>query len=205
MIDALSQEVDFRDNALAFFYCDYADYETFDPSTTLGTIIRQLLVVRANIEERIAVKIRAAYGNGIRKASPGDLFQLLEIIVQEHHHRVYIILDGVDEALPDTQEKLLSGFARLSASCGTLLKLYISTREITLISDYFPSYLSFDISESSAAEDIENYIQASVQQRLHNLPVILNHPYLEESAIRQLAAKAQGMWVIPIFPPRLLP
>lgn len=205
MIDALSQEVDFRDRALAFFYCDYADYETFDLSTILGTIIQQLLVFKPNIEERIAAKIRAAYDNGIRKSSPGDLFQLLELIVHEYQHCVYIVLDGVDEVLPDTQKTLLSGFAKLSASCGTLLKLYVSAREITLISDYFPSYLSFDISESRAAEDIENYIKASVQQRLHSLPVILNHPYLEESAVRELAAKAQGMWVIPIFPPGLFP
>lgn len=193
MIDALSQEVEFQQNAMAFFYCDYADYETLDASTILGTIIQQLLDIRPSIDERIAVKIREAYGDVVRKSSPADLFKLLESIVREHHHSVYIVLDGVDEATPDTQEKLLSGFSMLSASCGTLLKLYFSTRQVTLISDHFPSYLSFNISESSADEDIENYIKASVQQRLHSLPIMLNHPYLEESAVRQLTAKAQGM------------
>ena len=149
--------------------------------------------IRPSIEERIAAKIREAYGDGIRNPSPADLFQLLESIVREHHHSVYIVLDGVDKVTPDTQEKLLSGFSMLSASCGTLLKLYFSPREITLISDHFPSYFSFNISESSADEDIENYIKVSVQQRLHSLPIMLNQPCLEESAVRQLTAKAQGM------------
>ena len=193
MIDALSQEVEFQQNAMAFFYCDYADYETLDASTILGTIIQQLLDIRPSIKETIAVKIREAYGDGIRKSSPADLFQLLDFIIRHYHHTVYVVLDGVDETTPETQEKLLSGFSMLSESCGKLLKLYFSTRDITQISDHFPSYLSFNISESGADEDLENYIKASVHQRLHSLPIMVNHPYLEESAVRQLTVKAQGM------------
>ena len=52
----------------------------------------------------------------------GGLFQLLEFIVR-NITTVYIILDGVDKALPENQEKLLSSFVKLSVSCGTLLNL----------------------------------------------------------------------------------
>lgn len=193
MINALSKEVDGQHNAVAYFYCDYADHETLNASAIIGTIIQQLMVIRPHIEETIAVKIRDAYGDGMRNPSPGDLIKVLELIILNHHQCVYIILDGVDEASPDTQEKLLNNFAKLSAPCGTLLRLFISSRETTLMSDYFPSCLSFKVSESIVAEDIENFIQASVQQRLHSLPVMLSHPYLEESAVNELTAKAQGM------------
>lgn len=179
--------------AVAYFYCDYADYETLDASTILGTIIQQLLVVRPSIEETIAVKIREAFGDGIRKPSAGDLTKILEFIILEYHQCVYIVLDGVDEASPDTQEMLLSSFAKLSTSCSTLLRLYFSTREIALRSTHFPSCLSFNVSENHVAEDIQHYIKASVQQRLHSLPVMFNHPYLEEDAVHELTAKAQGL------------
>lgn len=193
MINALSQEMDCQHTAVAYFYCDYADHETLDASAILGTIIQQLLVVRSSIDEVTAVKIREAYGDGMRKPLPCDLTKILEGIIHNYHHCVYIILDGVDEANPDTQEKLFGSFAKLLISCGTLLRLYFSTREITLMSDHFPSCLSFDVSESRVAEDIDHYVKVSVQQRLHSLPVMLNHPYLEENAVLELTAKAHGL------------
>ena len=193
MIDALSQEVDRPDTAVAYFYCEYADQETLDCSVILGTIIQQLLLDRPIIDEVIAAKIRKAYDDGLRKASPTDLVNCLERIILDCYHRVYIVLDGVDEASTDAQGKLFSHLVKLSASCSTLLRLYISTREIALIPHHFPSCLKFDASESRVSEDIELYIKSSVQERLHSLPVMVNYPYLERSAIRELTAKAKGL------------
>ena len=193
MIDSLSQAIDRSDTAVAYFYCEYADQETLDCSVILGTIIQQLLLGRPIIDEAIAAKIRKAYDDGLRKASPTDLVKCLERIILDYYHRVYIVLDGVDEASTGAQEKLLSNLAKLSASCSTLLRLFISTREITLIPHYFPSCLSFDVSESLVSEDIELYIKSSVQERLHSLPVMVRYPYLERSAVRELTAKAKGL------------
>lgn len=195
VINALAQEVDHQENAVVFVYCDYADHETLDARAMLGAITQQLLTPRPSIEEVIAVKIRKTYGDGMQSPSLGDLIEILEFIILHYHHRVYIILDGVDEAGLTTQEKLLISFAKLSTSCSTFLRLYFSTREITPTSDHFPSCLSFDISEHSVAEDIEHYIKASVRQRLHTLPVMLNNPHLEESAVLELTAKAQAMFL----------
>ncbi len=192
MINALSHEVDSRQKALAYFYCDYADQETLDASVILGTIIQQLLIGRPLIDDVIAAKIREAYNEGMRKPSPVDLIKILEHIIREYQC-VYIVLDGVDEASPDTQERLFASFAKLSVSLRGLLKLYISTRETTLMPCHFPSGLSFEVSDSCVSEDIEHYIKASVQQRLHALPVLDNYPYLEERAVLELTAKAQGL------------
>ena len=193
MIDSLSQEVHRPDTAVAYFYCEYADQETLDSSVILGTIIQQLLIGKHVIDEVIAAKIRKAYDDGLRKASLTDLVNCLERIILDYYHRVYIVLDGVDEASTDAQEKLFSNLAKLSASCSTLLRLYISTREITLIPHHFPSCLRFDVSESRVSEDIELYIKSSVQERLHSLPVMVSYPYLEQSAVRELTAKAKGL------------
>ena len=193
MIDSLSKEAEGQDTAVAYFYCDYADQETLDSSVILGTIIQQLLIRRSTIEEAIAVNIREAYGDGLGKASPPHLVRLLERIILDHYRCVYIVLDGVDEASPDTQEKLFSNLAKLSASCSTHLRLYISTRDISLMPHHFPSCLSFDVGESRVTEDIEHYIEASVQQRLRSLPVMASYPYLEGKAVRELTAKAKGL------------
>ena len=193
VIDHLYRDVDSPHSAVAHFYCDYADQLTLDISVILGTIIQQLLIGRPSIEQVVATKIREAYGDGVQKASSVDLINILQLIILDDTRCVYIILDGVDEASPDTQEKLFSSLAKLSTSCSTLLKLYISSREITLIPHHFPSCLSFDISESRVSEDIEDYIKASVQQRLHGLPVMASHPYLEESVVHELSAKAKGL------------
>ena len=157
MINALSQEVDGRHSALAYFYCDYADQETLDASVVLATIIQQLLIVRPIIEDVIAAKIREAYGDGMRNPSPGDLIKILEYIIQDYQ-RVYIVLDGVDEASQDTQEKIFANFATLTVS--QLERLNVSVNVIS--------------------EDIEHYIKASVQARLHHLPVVKNYPYLKQ-------------------------
>lgn len=193
MIESLSQEVDHQHSGLAYFYCDYADQETLDDSVILGTIIQQLLLSKHGIEDVIAAKIQEACTDGLSKASSTDLVKILELIILDSYHRVYIVVDGVDEASASTQERLFSNLAKLSASCGTLLRLYISTREIFLMPHHFPSCLTFDVSESRVSEDIEHYIEASVQQRLHSLPVIATYPYLEGSAVRELTAKAKGL------------
>lgn len=194
VINALSQEVDGRHSALAYFYCDYADQETLDASVILGTIIQQLLIARPVMEDVIAAKIREAYGYGMRKPSSDDLIKILDCIILEYQC-VYIVLDGVDEASPDTQERLFANFAKLSVIHPRLLRLFFSTRLITLMPYHFPSCLSFNISDNVVSEDIEHYIKASVQQRLHNLPVIDNYPYLEERAVLELTAKAQGLFL----------
>ena len=129
----------------------------------------------------------------MRKPSPADLNLILEFIILNNYNRVYLILDGLDEASSETQEELLRNLAKLLASCGTSLRLYFSTRQTTLMSDSFPSCLSLDVLEGNVTGDIDHYVKASVQQRLHNLPVILSHSYLEESAVLELTAKAQGM------------
>ena len=193
VIEYLSHEVDRQHSVVAYFYCDYADSVTLDASVILGTITQQLLIGRQSIEEAIAAKIREAYGNGMRRASPDDLIKIMEFIIRNYYDYVYIILDGIDETGPDIQKTLFSGLAKLSSSCSTLLRLYISTREITLIPYYFPRCLRFDVSESRASEDIEFYIKASVQQRLHGLPVLSSYPYLEKSVIHELMTKAQGL------------
>lgn len=193
MIDSLSQAVHRPDTAVAFFYCEYADQETLDCSVILGTLIQQLLLDRPIIDEMIAAKIRKAYDDGLRKASPTDLLDCLERIILNCYHCVYIVLNGVDEASTDAQENLFGNLAKLSASCSTLLRLYISTRETTLIPRHFPSCLSMDLSETRGSGDIELYIQSSVQERLHSLPVVVRYPYLEQSAVRELTAKAKGL------------
>ena len=193
MINALSQGVAGQDTIVAYFYCDYADRDTLEASVILGTVIQQLLAVKSTIEEAIAVKIRDTFNHGISKPSPGELSRILECIILEYHHRVYIFIDGLDEAGLETQEKVLSNLARLSTSCGTLLRLYISARKISLRSAYFSSCLSLNVSESRVEEDMERYIKASVQIRLRSLPVMLTHPYLEQSAVHELTAKAHGL------------
>ena len=193
MINFLTLEQDCQHNAVAYFYCDYADSETLDATIILGTIIQQLLVGRPSIAEEIAAKIREAYSDGMRRASPHDLINILDFIILNYCHYVYIVLDGVDETSPDIQDKLFSSLAKLSASCGPFLRLYISTREITPIPHHFPSCLSFDVSESRGSEDIEYYVKESVQQRLHNLPVITSYPYLESSVVQELTTRAHGL------------
>ena len=193
MIDSLSQAVHRPDTAVAFFYCEYADQETLDCSVILGTLIQQLLLDRPIIDELIAAKIRKAYDDGLRKASPTDLLDCLERIILDCYHCVYIVLDGVDEASIDVQDNLFRNLAKLSASCTTLLRLYISTRETTLMPHHFPSCSRMDLSESRGSGDIELYIQSSVQERLHSLPVIVLYPYLEQSTVRELTAKAKGL------------
>ena len=192
MIGFLSQE-DRQSNTVAYFYCDYADSETLDASVILGTITQQLLIGRPSIEEEIAAKIREAYSDGMRRASPDDLVKILEFIILNYNHHVYIILDGVDETSPDIQGKLFSILAKLSASCRPFLRLYISTRETSLIPHHFPSCSRFDVSESRGSEDIEYYVKQSVQQRLHSLPVMTTYPYLERSVVQELTTKAHGL------------
>ena len=193
MISFLSQEEDRQHNAVAYFYCDYADSETLDASVILGTIIQQLLVARSSIEEEIAAKIREAYSDGMRRASPHDLIMILEFIVLNYCHYVYIVLDGIDETSPDIQDILFGNLAKLSASCSPFLRLYLSTREITLVPHHFPSCLRFDVSESRSSEEIEYYVKESVRERLLSLPVMTTYPYLKSNVVQELTTKAHGL------------
>ena len=122
-----------------------------------------MLAVEPSIEEVIAVKIEDIFDHGFSKPSIGDLFEILESIILNYYQRVYIFIDGLDEASRDTQGKVLSNLVKLFNFCGTHLRLCVSTREIILRSADFPSCLSLNVSESRVTDDIENYIKASVQ------------------------------------------
>lgn len=106
---------------------------------------------------------------------------------------IYIVLDALDEADASVQHEILSMTQILQNLHGTVVKMFISSREDNQIINALKAHSSLHVSESTTGHDIERYVGALVADRLANHPVILNNPALETDVKQQLVAKAQGM------------
>ena len=192
MIDALCENAIQERSAIAYCYCDYADPNTLEASSVIGTIIQQLLIDRVMTDEVAAVTLRRVYGQGLRHPPCSELVELLCHALHEHNS-VYIILDGFDETNTENQEEIFDMLREILALQGVVVKIYFSGRENARFLDAFADHLHLHITENASAHDLNACIEYFVRESLAKHPVVVKQPILLEMARQELLAKAQGM------------
>lgn len=192
VVEALAQEVGNDSSGIAYFFCEYDEDNTLDPLAIIGTIIQQLLILQRRIPEPIATAIRDLYGHGIRKPTTEKLIALLCSVMEQYTY-VYVVIDAVDEAGPDTQDEILNLVKVLTSVDTTAAKVFFSSRESSSISEALRTWPRVNVSEGRTAKDVDAYIRASITKRLTGLEIMQNIPTLQAEAEHELMAKAKGM------------
>lgn len=180
--------------AIAYYYCEYRLPETQKVSNILGSLIRQLCGTSDEAFQELESYYKKC--NPARKEpicpTADDLSELLST-VSRCFESVMIVVDGLDEiADPEERGNVLELFSSLNTSdYGTIKCIYTSRDEID-IRERFEQFESISI--AAKGNDLELYVAAVIETRIHNRTLRVKDPFLKETIINGIISKANGMY-----------
>ena len=173
----------------SFFFCSYDDLASLKARTIFGSIARQLT---NDLPTEAFHKF---------ESTTADLTAILDFLktVLTEKRRYFIFLDGLDEC-EEVQFKELVNILRGLLDTPLLhIKLYFTTR--TSVMNWVPlklqpeRHIVLDTAENQAnvTRDIDNFVNASLQERLRENELQLGDPTLVLKIEDALKTGAQGM------------
>ncbi|KAL9094230.1 MAG: hypothetical protein Q9165_003370 [Trypethelium subeluteriae] len=180
---------------MCYFYCDYADQETLDPSRIIGCLARQLLQGMENIPRDIMQRVQRIFAHGSGYPTRDELESLFAECV-DAYPRVLLVIDGVDE-LAKVEQKILLRFIKslMSRSCSNIKVMVSSRREEREIRIALDWEYSVDLNVHNMSPDIETYTRASIDTKIKEGELIFADPSLRGEIIDALISGAKDMFL----------
>ncbi|KAM0796420.1 ankyrin repeat-containing domain protein [Usnea florida] len=184
------------DIAVAFFYCDYKNVATQDPTKIFGSLACQLALQ----DEQSCVKLQTFYAKHNPPDRPSIGFEhdeLRDLLVEmaSNFNDVMIIVDALDECGTQNKKvtKLLSSLNG-SGKIGNFKTLFFS-RDEQEIRDVLEEYDQVSIAAESS--DLRLFVGAEIELRIRNKDLRIKDISLKEDVMKRLVEGAQGMfrWV----------
>lgn len=191
MIDTLLTTPGVNDEAVVYFYCDYADHRTLDTCNILGSILLQLLRTKP-IPEPLVAMIKKCYEDGLRTPETKELIAIICTAV-ESFPEIFIVIDGLDECKKNVWQDVLVLIKDLIQKKTPCVKIFVSCREEDQILQGLAQYSHIQISTEVVSRDISAFIQGTVRSRLDSGDLKIHNSTLEKDITQKLEAKAQGM------------
>ncbi|RXW15006.1 hypothetical protein EST38_g10851, partial [Candolleomyces aberdarensis] len=175
-----------RQAPVIFAFCRYT--EKYSPSEIFASWIQQLLRRDRSTLEHVRESFRTHERDNSRP-SDAELHQLMTAAVQKLN-RVFIVLDGLDEAQEDARKPLLDFINSLPSNTHTL----IMSRPLGSLQRLFPCAVQVDIEARN--EDIERF----VEKKIHDIPslhaVLQGKDAAKEELCTAIKRKSGGMFLI---------
>jgi hypothetical protein len=192
VINRLSQR-----RKVLFYYCDYADQRTLDPSNVFGALARQALERLNTIPDALALEIEQADHNGDTISDPQTALHILRRSIGLLSGQMHIVFDGIDEVSESAKKILFDSFRSLLDNPILRLKLFITGREeIEEELLHIKRTIAFSkilVSSAVISQDIESYIRASTRNRIEAGALALQDGSLEGLIVEKLVEGAKGM------------
>jgi Cdc6-like AAA superfamily ATPase len=190
VVDELYQAYQGPRTLICYYYCNYKDTSSLDPSFLVGSLIKQALV-HIPLEDSDYL-----YDTTATEHSPIDRQNLL-LRLFRHYSKVFVVLDGIDELNREGQTVVLDLINLWTLTSQPVMKIFVTSRtEDFGVRDRLKSHKSFDILGSNVEEDIIAYIEGTLRQTaLQNNPVLANAG-LRQKIADALVYGAKGMSVI---------
>ncbi|KAL8856080.1 MAG: hypothetical protein Q9178_007275 [Gyalolechia marmorata] len=183
--------------AVAFYYCDYKDFETQKPCNILGSLAKQI----ATQDEQCFQALRTFYNQHRRsdkspaEYEPADLSALIRSM-SLFFETTMIIVDALDECgkAVKTSTKILAGLRSSNGDSDTKT-LFLSRDELD-IRDILVTYPQVSIAAQNS--DLKLYVMAEMARRIEEKDLRIKDPSLQEHIIERLIEGADGMfrWVV---------
>lgn len=193
--DLLRPHLDMQ-KGLAFFYCSRTSgqIERQEPKDMLCSIVRQLSSPVPGLPLKPPVIIKHEQETLIAKP-PATLSlkqskRLIEKLIQDEYSSVTIVIDALDECNSKKRGDLFRFLGDLLELPGTIVKIFVSSRNEPDIFDVFGHSDNLYIDASNNAEDIRNFVEQEVETRLLGGKA---EDGLKELVKVKLCEKAQGM------------
>lgn len=195
--DLLRPHLDIQTGS-AFFYCSRTSgqIERQEPKDILCSIVRQLSspvpglplkppVIAKHEQETLVAKPPAPL-------SLKESKKLIQRLIQDEYSSVTIVIDALDECNSKKRGDLFRFLGDLLKLPGTIVKIFVSSRNEPDIFEVFGDSDNLYIDASNNAEDIRNFVEQEVETRLLGGKA---EDGLKELVKRKLCEKAQGMYV----------
>ncbi|KAI9772569.1 MAG: hypothetical protein M1839_002451 [Geoglossum umbratile] len=190
--------------ALAYFYCarNPAEPERADPGEILRSIVRQLSCLKPGhpIMEPITIKYsqREEDSFGLTKLTFEECLELI-IELAELYPSTTIILDALDECIPDTRHELLQALDDIIQKSAGLVKILVSSRDNQDIVCRLRDSPNLYVHRSDNSEDIRRFVRQEVWEAVKRGRLLRGSVSddLARQVIHTLVEGAQGMfrWV----------
>ena len=166
---------------MAYFYFDYKDNVTQEPSKVVAGLLKQLLC-RLDAWPR---EIEKAYATSLKTGSELNYNELLDLLiaVSSHFSTVYVLIDALDEVEWEHQPAFLSLIQHLSES--SIKTLVTSRPHLEICHEFEMSGLSITISANDL--DIRQYLSVRLNKRKHLASG------LKKKIVETLSINADGM------------
>ncbi|KAJ4315054.1 hypothetical protein N0V84_008566 [Fusarium piperis] len=183
--------------ALAYFFCTYRNEKTQEPTSILSSLCSQL----ARQDEN-AFKILEEYHDELTserhlqaEASTKKLIKILRKMCSSFH-RVYIIVDGLDECGQQAEDSVECLAALLPSPDDETLNLVLLSRDEVpiriIVGEQFQN-----VEIEAHTEDLQRYVALELEQRIASRKLRLRDLSLKDEIMTRLVNGAKGMfrWV----------
>lgn len=184
--------------AVAYFYCDRNDEPRRDPRVIMASILKQLTV---RFPASLPKQVVKSYDSRNEEGFASGYLELLEcqdliISLLGLYSKVTIVIDALDEVLPNTRDKLLDSLKSILGSSPNV-RIFVSSRndvDIQLELEKLPCH-SIDATDNQS--DIERFVRREVGRGIERKKLLygrldLDHD-LTKKIIGILVTKANGM------------
>jgi hypothetical protein len=174
----------------AFFYCDYKDVATQEPSNILGCLIKQLVLQNEAAFEQLAsfYESHSQPLGSYRSPNPESLLRTLHEIA-DLFSLTTILIDGLDEITRNRFDAVYL-LRRIQQEPRRIRTLFASRRE----SDIEECLDEFEqVSIVARSSDLELYVASEIETRTRKKELNIKDPSLKEKIMKRLIHGADGM------------
>lgn len=200
LIDTLKENaINQQAEPLAYVYCarNATEPERGEPLAIIRSILRQLSCPKPNmdVQDVVLKKYRELQEDGFE---PRDL-TLVEskglILESLEHNKATIIIDALDECIPERRYQLLTAIQELVETASCPVKLVVSSRKYEDITSRLSKLSNFKIDAGNNKGDIERFVRLEVERSIQESRLLGGRAsvQLQEKVIQTSIDGAQGM------------
>lgn len=184
-----------QDNGVAFYYCDYKNATSQEPTNILGSLVRQLALQEALVLAKVKDFYNFHHPAGRPPSHPTE--QDLGVLLQDISNsfpEVTIILDGLDEcgSSPGIERsELIRILSTLHDGHAGSIRIAIASRQERDIEKCFDEFTKVSIAAMSL--DLELYVACEVERRTKTEKLRIRDSALKGEIIQVLINGADGM------------
>lgn len=177
-----------------YFYCDYADQPTLQPTNVYRALLQQLFF-RGLVNEAIAQSVVEAFQKDVHGLSEQRLTDWICDVIQSCEG-LHAIIYGLDECDRSVQQAIRKTLDRLlSVGHPVVVKVLFTCRDEGYLMTGLNNFGRLHVFTHASAADMQSYISHAIASSLLSGQLSLRSRTLKDEIIHKLTDKAQGMFL----------
>lgn len=192
-IDYLFSHQKSTETSISYFFCEFANHQSLQTRTILGSLIKQILTVFGRITPEMENNLETIFYNPSREPDTEELYDVL-VSVTRLATTTYLIIDGLDECGYEDRRQLLLYLEKLVVKSKSKVKLLISTRDTVDISRSPEMFYVIALEPMRTRPDIEIFISDIIDQHLEDGDLVISQPLMAGEIKQALTDGSGGMY-----------